>query len=151
MGSVDVNGLPLPSLLVDMLRSGQWCHPGDAVIRKLIPLLTDPVDFLTSIDRMRRESPKRMAGDREMERIFHFVSDQAGVSDLPWLDVNRAVFIAVCRFAGDDTAIALDYRTDANDPRVVASAYDDTLGYRWIEVAPSFSAFVKRFAAERVV
>jgi hypothetical protein len=61
------------------------------------------------------------------------------------------VFIAVCRFAGDDTAIALDYRTDAADPRVVASAYDEALGYRWLEVAPSFSAFVERLAAERVV
>jgi hypothetical protein len=80
MDPVDVNGLPLPPLLTEMLRTGQWRHPGDAVIAKLIPFLPDPVDFLTSIDSMRRESPKSMAGDPELDRIFHFVADPGGVS-----------------------------------------------------------------------
>jgi hypothetical protein len=41
--------------------------------------------------------------------------------ELPWLDVDKAFFIAVAQYAGDDTAVALDYRTSAFDPRVVAS------------------------------
>ena len=63
---------------------------------------------------------------------------------LPWLDVEMAILVAVNRFPGDDLGIALDYRTDTADPRVVASDWDPGPGgCRWREVAPSFSKFVQ--------
>lgn len=152
MDSCDVNGLPLPSLLVELLRSGQWQHPGDKALKRLIPFLREPVDFLMCVESMRIESPKRIADDPKLARIFHFLRESADSPDLPWLDVNRAVFIAVNRVPGDDLGIALDYRTNAADPRVVASDWDDgALGCRWREVAPCFSVFFERLAAERAV
>jgi hypothetical protein len=63
---------------------------------------------------------------------------------LPWLDVELAVFVAVNRFPGDDLAIALDYRTKASEPRVVANDWVQSEGgCIWREVAPSFSEFVR--------
>jgi hypothetical protein len=147
MVSDQINGLPLPSLLIEMLRSGRWLHPGDEALKRLIPFLDDPISFLQDVETMRRESPKHFAGDLAMARTFQFVDNPAEGSDLPWLDVHRAVFIAVNRVPGDDVAIALDYRTDLANPRVIASDWDDEKGVcRWREVAPSFSAFVERLA-----
>jgi hypothetical protein len=63
---------------------------------------------------------------------------------MSWLDLDQAVFIAECRYAGDDTAIALDYRTDPADPRVVATDLA-TLDHRhlsWRQVTPTFSEFI---------
>lgn len=149
MDSDEINGLPLPSLLIEMLHSGRWLHPGDEALKRLIPFLNEPIIFLKSVESMRRESPKHFAGDLAMARTFRFVDNPNEASDLPWLDVHRAVFIAVNRVPGDDVAIALDYRTDATIPRIVASDWGDgKTGCRWREVAPSFAAFVARLGAE---
>lgn len=48
-------------------------------------------------------------------------STQPEPVELPWLDVEQAVFIAVNREPGADLGIALDDRTSRDDPRVVAS------------------------------
>ncbi len=62
---------------------------------------------------------------------------------LPWLDVELAVFVAVNRISGDDLGIVLDYRSDAVDPRVVASDWrEEPKGCFWREVSPCFSHFV---------
>ena len=152
MGSHEINGLPLPALLVEMLETGRWQHPGDEAVKRVIPFLNDPVIFLKSVDSMQRESPKHFAGDAGMARTFRFVDSATDDSELPWLDVHQAVFVAVNKVPGDDVAIALDYRTGAGNPRVVASDWGDGKnGCRWREVAPSFSAFVERLALEGVV
>jgi hypothetical protein len=53
-----------------------------------------------------------------------------------------AVLIAVNRFAGDDVGVALDYRTSASNPRVVASdSWTDPPRCTWYTVARDFSAF----------
>jgi len=52
------------------------------------------------------------------------------------------LFIAVNRVAGDDVAIALDYRTSMIDPRVVASYWIENKYGRWCAVAPTLSHFV---------
>ncbi len=62
---------------------------------------------------------------------------------LPWLDVDRAFLIAVARYAGDETAVALDHRTSAPDPWIVASDVWTADGQvSWRTVAPTFSGFV---------
>jgi hypothetical protein len=43
-----VNGLPLPELLVVLIRDPHWVHPGEARLREVIPFLVDSVDFLTT-------------------------------------------------------------------------------------------------------
>jgi hypothetical protein len=56
MDEYEVNGLQLPNLFIGFLREGLWRHPGDETLRRLIPFLREPVDFLTVIEAMRRES-----------------------------------------------------------------------------------------------
>ena len=51
-----VNGLPLPELLVALIRDGHWVHLGDARLREVIPFLVDPVDFLCTPEAMASES-----------------------------------------------------------------------------------------------
>jgi hypothetical protein len=53
---LSVNGLVLPAQLIELMNSGCWQHPGDQALRDLMPWFEDPLDFLTSINRMRRES-----------------------------------------------------------------------------------------------
>ncbi len=68
---------------------------------------------------------------------------------MPWLDADKAVFITVCRFSGDDLAIALDFRTGPDDPHVVASEWLPGLeGCIWREVAGTFSEFARRLSQD---
>ncbi|MFJ1706044.1 hypothetical protein [Kitasatospora sp. NPDC088346] len=142
---VTVRGLRIPSLLSTLIAQGRWRHPGDDTMSRLIPWFEDPLDFLTSLERIERESVAldRIA-DHEPAQLFREVRGTTRDTpvELPWLDVEQAVLIAVCRFAGDDVALALDYRTDAVDPRVVGTdIWTDPQLYEWRTVAPTFSAF----------
>jgi hypothetical protein len=141
---IEVNGLPLPSRLVRLMGEDRWRHPGDEVLRRLIPFLTEPVDFLMTIEAMALESQGHVAGHPDSwsrEGMKEMRGRHRNVPDLPWLDVDRCVFIAVNRVAGADVGIALDYRTSVEDPRVVASDWQDTEHF-WRAVSPTFSEFV---------
>jgi hypothetical protein len=140
-----VNGWPLPELLVELMRDGRWVHPGDARLREVIPFLVDPVVFLNMLEAMNFESSGRLADDPQDSAVFHLVrgSRVPEPVELPWLDADRADFVAVNRWPGDDVGIAMDYRTDAGDPRVVASDWGSGQGCVWREVAPTFSSFVR--------
>ena len=138
-----IRGLVVPSLLVDMIRDGRWQHPGDDVLARAVPFMSDPLDFLTSLDAIRFNSGLSHAFGGEPLRIhYRWIRS----SKLPWLNIRRAFFIAINRNIGDDVAIALDYRTNRREPRVVASEYTDANGYRWCAVADTFSAFVESLA-----
>ena len=63
--------------------------------------------------------------------------------ELPWLDVELAFLVAVNRVPGDDVGIALDYRTDRGDPRVVASDWGSGRRCVWREVTTTFTDFVR--------
>jgi hypothetical protein len=149
-----VRGLALPQLLADLLDSGRWRHPGDDVLRAVVPWFEDPLVFLHSPGAMHRASwflyEDGTADDPRGSALFHVVRGSvAGPSDLPWLDIEQAFDIAVNKRPGDDVSIALDYRTDPSDPRVVGSdAWTDQhqtgrFQYVWREVAPTFSAFAE--------
>jgi hypothetical protein len=149
-----VRGLALPPLLAGLLDSGRWRHPGDDVLRAVVPWFEDPLVFLRSPDAMRLGSwwlyEDGSADDPRDSALFHVVRGSvAGPGDLPWLDVEQAFNIAVSRRPGDDVAIALDYRTDPSDPRVVGSdawtrqPETGRIQYAWRQVAPSFSAFAE--------
>jgi hypothetical protein len=133
-----------------MLAAGQWRHPGDDVMREVIPWFEGPLVFLNSVDHMWRESrPLDMfADDTRSSELFRAARGSvAGPVDLPWLDVERAFLIAVNRMPGDDAAVALDYRSDPSDPRVVASDFwTDPHQCAWRMVTPTFSAFADALA-----
>jgi hypothetical protein len=149
-----VRGLALPQLLVRLLDSGRWRHPGDDRLHAVVPWFEDPLDFLHSPGEMRREScflyEDGSADNRRDSALFHVVRGSVtGPGDLPWLDVEQAFNIAVNSRLGDDVAIALDYRTDPSDPRVVGSDVwtgqhqTGRVQYVWRQVAPAFSAFAE--------
>ena len=119
-----------------------------------MPWFEDPLDFLRSPGEMLRESywlyDDGSADDPRDSALFHVIRGSvAGPGDLPWLDVEQAINIAVNRRPGDDVAIALDYRTGPSDPRVVGSdawtSQHETgqIQYVWREVAPAFSVFAE--------
>lgn len=145
--STRVRGLALPTPLVELLASGRWRHPGDETLREIMPWFKDPLDFLTDVHQIRHESGSldRLTDDEETARIFRQARGSAGADpvELPYLDVDLAVLIAVNRIPGDDVAVALDYRTDPSDPRVVASDFwTDPHQCSWRTIAPTFSAFI---------
>lgn len=141
-----VNGLPLPKLLLDLTQRKLWKHPGDSAIQAAIPFLKDPVMFLSSIQHIAFESQGNLADDARYSFFQEYRGTASAEKSLPWLDVDRALFIAVNRDIGDDVAIALDYRSSYEDPRVVASDWSFHNGHslcHWREVSPTFSDFVK--------
>jgi hypothetical protein len=110
------------------------------------PFLVDPVDFLQTIATMAFESPRPLDQDAHISEVFHTArgSESAQAATLPWLDAEKTVFIAVNRHIGDDVAIALDYRTDADDPRVVASEWQSGAGgCLWRPVTATFTQFAR--------
>ncbi len=148
MEAVAVNGLQLPPLFVELIQNDRWRHPGDSILTQLIPFLREPVDFLSRVDSITRETNGlvKLANEPRWEQLFHTKrsSKCREAIELPWLDADSAILIAVNRVAGDDTGIALDFRTQAIDPRVVASEWHEgPEGCVWREVAETFSHFVE--------
>jgi hypothetical protein len=145
-----VNGLPLPPLLISLLQSGQWKHPGDMKMREVIPFVEAPVFFysLEQIKGWNNISPdlSEVADTRYHEALG---SRAVMFLTLPWLDVEKSIFIAANARHEDDVRIALDYRTSPDDPRVVAS-YWATEGSLWREVTPTFTEFVERLGLNDV-
>lgn len=143
-----VRGLQLPAPLVLLLRSGRWRDPEQGALRSVIPWFEDPLVFLTSVEGIRRESMSldMLAADEPSSRVFALGDGREQRSvDLPRLDVERAVLIAVNRNAGDDVALALDYRSDPADPRVVASDFwTDPRQCAWRIVTHTFTEFIAR-------
>jgi hypothetical protein len=138
-----VNGLPLPPLLVELVKQDKWQHPNHEVMRTVIPFLSDPVIFI-EIENIHRQSTRYL---EIMERwSFNAISGAKSTVpvELPWLDIDRAVLIAANQQTGDDVAIALDYRTSIDNPRVVASDWHNNKQHLWREVTPTFSEFVER-------
>jgi hypothetical protein len=92
-----VRGLPLPTLLMEFLVSGRWLHPGDAGLREVMPWFEDPLDFLTDVHQMSRESRSLdlFADDEALSGLFRAIrgSVSTGPVELPWLDVDLAVLI----------------------------------------------------------
>lgn len=141
-----VRGLVLPALLTSLIDRGLWRHPGDAVLTAFIPWFAEPLHFLPSAERMAAESVTLDLFADDPPTAFLFRQARGGTAAVPveppWLDVERAVLIAVNREPGDDVALALDYRGDPGDPRVVGSDFwTDPRRCRWRVVAPTFSAF----------
>jgi hypothetical protein len=132
--------------LLELIRTGRWKQPPDEIIKNLIPFLQEPMDFLPDVDTMLQESISLLADSPEMAELFHeYRGSKVPERELPWLDVDKALFIAVNRIAGADLGIALDYRTDLEDPRVVASDWQSGGNtHHWREVEGKFSDFVRK-------
>ncbi|MDR7276609.1 hypothetical protein [Catenuloplanes atrovinosus] len=117
--TVRVRGLVVPELLLHLLQRGAWRHPGEKALARTIPWFADELDFLATVHDMEWESCAldHLVEDETTAQIFSLARGGSTVPvSPPRLDVDKAFFIAVARYAGDDTAVALDYRTNASDP-----------------------------------
>ncbi|OPC78905.1 hypothetical protein B4N89_32820 [Embleya scabrispora] len=134
--------------MTSLIERGLWRHPGDAVLAEVIPWFESPLVFVSGPEQMEFESQSMdMFADDPHRAFFREArgSTSTGPLELPWLDVEQAVLIAVNRNPGDDIALALDYRTDPTDPRVVGSDFwTNPCMCEWRVAAPTFSAFAAR-------
>ena len=125
-----------------------------AALARVVPWFADPLDFLADTPDMERQtrSLDRLVDDEESALLFRLTrSRRPDQAELPWLDVDNAILIAICRYAGDDTAIALDYRYDPADPCVVGSdIWTVPNQYRWRTITSTFSAFVEDLGLDTV-
>lgn len=132
----------IPQLLLTLIESGQWHHPGDDVLYRVIPLLSDPIDFRSWIPSTVASELQGSFTPRDFESFKMYRNNQPA-RPLPWLNADEAVFIAVNRIPGDDVAIALDFRDAKVEPKVVASHYRDNKSLEWFEVAATFAEFAQ--------
>ena len=142
--------LPLPPLLIELMEAGRWQQPCDAKIQSVIPFLEEPVDFVRFVRWSKTwefETQVHVADDPLSSALFQEYRGSKGTEhNLPWLDAEKALFIAVNREPGADLGIALDYRTDIKDPRVVASDWwaEGNRKCNWRQVTERFSDFVQK-------
>jgi hypothetical protein len=116
------------------------------MLAKVIPWFEDPLVFVRNPEQMTFASRSMdMLADDPHSTYFSVArgSRAAAPLELPWLDAEQAVSIAITRNPDDDGALALDYRSDPSDPRIVGSDFwVDPRMCRWRVVAPTFSSFV---------
>ena len=144
-----VTRLPLPPLLIELIESGRWQKPSNKKLQSVIPFLKEPVDFVKfwSPDNTWVFDPYiNLANDPKTSNLFQeYLGSRGDERDLPWLDAEKSIMIAVNREHGADLGIALDYRTDFNDPRVVASDWwTEEHQCNWRLVEERFSIFVEK-------
>lgn len=146
---LDVHGLRFPPAFVKLWTDGQWQQPDDGLIQSLIPWLQGPIELMEMMQWIVTENQGVFADNPDDAKLMHEYrgSVSSEKPDLPWLDVEKALVIAVNREPGDDLAIALDFRTSADDPRVVASYWccDRDIYYaKWRMVTSTLSEFLIR-------
>ena len=111
-----VNNLPVPKLLIQLLENKKWTNPKEGIIKKVIPFFKYNIDFLQTLEEMKRES--RVI----CEDLDFFFEKRSSKDDrakkLPYRDLDLSFFIAVNSSLGDDIAVALDFRTSIENPRV---------------------------------
>jgi hypothetical protein len=135
-----------------MLDDGSWEHPGDDVLLRMIPFVRDPLEFRSSVVQITSNKDCPLGADESENSIFHEYRASLGVKrDLPWRDVENSLLVAINRFPGDDVGIGLDYRSSAENPRVIASEWIDGQdgGCFWREVAPTFTEFLAQLASAK--
>jgi hypothetical protein len=142
-----INGLPLPPLLISLIQQGKWKHPGEDVLYTVIPFLKDRMDFMTPEQRRFETEGQLEIVDLPIQ-VPHMRQARGSKAskplELPWLDVEKMIFLAIGQYRGDEEAIALDYRTSMTDPRVIATEYREREGFFWREVTPTFTEFVEQ-------
>lgn len=149
MPELNVNGLALPPLLVELIETGRWRQPNDEAMELALPWFEDRLDLLLTVEEMARESGglrQQSLTDPDFWQTAIATNKPERIDDTSWLDAERAILIAVNREYGSDVAVALDFRTDSVDPRVLGSEWadcnDDTHIHRWRLAADRFSQFV---------
>lgn len=135
--------LPLPPRLTELIETGRWMHPGDDVMLSKVPFIDVELVFLDSKDTMCFTGPLMGPHENEQEMFCEYRGSAIGERPLPWIDVEKTLFIILNKWPGDDVGIALDYRVGVHSPRVVGGDWHTGAGCVYREISPTFDAFVE--------
>lgn len=163
--SHEVNGFKLPAVLCKLLEDGTWTESGQQynITSEMLSDMFDQAGISTrysvmtaSLESMRRESDMdwQRHGHKTYEewlnqigRLYAYDSSKyAGhkITEDHILDVDKFVVIA---YNMDEDVIALDYRFNPDEPRVMATEYPDNYvpppNPKWKEIAPNFETFAR--------
>jgi hypothetical protein len=135
-----VNGLKLPSLLLEVISNNKWKVPEDTRKLKEITMVNNPQYFnFLNLDRIDKETNNARAlfldGFGSIYNIDSSEIKGENITDLSVLDIDKSVMIIV---NDDEQAIFLDYRHNESEPTVV---YQNPEGH-WVTIANSFEEFV---------
>ena len=135
----------LPRVLFELIESGRWHQPSDAVVRELVPIDELPFDFRLTPDMLGMNGLSHLLKHRKLREQFHVYRSGwfRKAKPLPWIDVWKAIVIAEGRMHGSDSGIVLDLRTSTEDPAVLASNWEVVPGRcRWEVISPALSIFM---------
>jgi hypothetical protein len=121
-------------------------------MRRVVPSIDERLVFIQSEAWILRESEGH-AADGEHASAFKEYRGSRSDHDLglPWRDVEQSLLVIVAEMAGADVAVALDFRPNTTDPRVIATAWrGKPEAIDWFEVAPSFSSFLRAVGIDEV-
>jgi hypothetical protein len=122
-GCVHINGLPLPTALVQAIDEGRWRCPTGSILRRVFR--EHPVRA-TLYDLGMMYVQNRSWREQKDPAFFGHSDDKVPPGDI---DPARSLLLGAL---GPDMPFALDYRVSLTGPRVL---YLHTDGDRWITVA----------------
>lgn len=148
--STKINGLELPSLLLDLLAKGKWELPEKQEKFKNLFKHTLAVQsingLLYSLKTMKSETKVFQEDSPDLVLMFHGQKD----SDFNPGDIDPTKIICIGDLGlGSDQPIALDYRLDESNPRVITILWRSLPeGNRWITISENFEEFVEMIGLE---
>lgn len=152
-----INGLKLPSKLVELLKNDEWKAPEDkSGIEKILTLpdhLKDRFDAHYDFDDFETYDLRLMTNetlwhkqhsmqDPDTNIMFKGAHDEIAKPGV--IDFDKIIFIADLGH-GSDSPFTLDYRKDINNPSVMIIWWGEDMekDNRWITIADSFEEFIE--------
>ena len=154
---MNINGLPLPRLLIELIASNRWKVPADANAQRWQQFLNHWVGFDGPYPQVRFFQPTEMADKTAMlSQESYYVKLDPRVSGtvsrlrpeaILAVDPVKSIVIADLLFRPMQpehltTPVVLDYRQSCNDPCVIYFP-DDPFESYWCEIAPNFNALAQ--------
>ncbi len=155
-----INGLKLPSKLIQLLENDEWKAPYDkSGIKKILELpkdlkgrfdeFDDYADFETyDLKLMTNESIAAKNWQNadwleDMGTMFLGAPDEIVIPGT--IDVEKSIIIADLG-SGSDSPFTLDYREDIRNPSVMIIRWgeDSAKDNRWMKIAVSFDSFIEK-------
>lgn len=148
--STKINGLELPPLLIDLMAKGKWELPEKQEKFKEVfkHTMSPPLirGLLYPLKTMESETNVFYKDTPDLIEMFH------GQKDINFdpgdVDLTQIVCIGDLGL-GSDQPIALDYRLDESNPRVITLLWRSLpSGNRWITISENFEEFVTMVGLE---
>jgi hypothetical protein len=147
---MQVNNLPLPKLLLDLIKANKWELPEEQSAFKTVFKHTMDEKLirglLYSLKTMKSETAALFEDNPSFIEMFHGKKDENfNPGDI---DPTKVVFIGDLGL-GSDQPIALDYRLDESNPKVITLLWRSLpKGNRWITISENFEEFVEMIGLE---